>query len=83
MVEKPDTGDERQRREQTRAARRQSGLPPERQEADAEPDRPETYAEPDRPETYAKPDRAGEADRTDRRHGGGAGDPRSDAEGRP
>jgi hypothetical protein len=38
MVEKPDTGDERQRREQTGAARRQSGLPPERQEAGPRPD---------------------------------------------
>jgi hypothetical protein len=29
MVEKPTSGDEEQRRAQTRAARRQSGLPPE------------------------------------------------------
>jgi hypothetical protein len=29
MVEKPVSGDEEQRREQTRAAREQSGLPPE------------------------------------------------------
>lgn len=29
MVEKPTSGDEEQRREQTRAARAQSGLPPE------------------------------------------------------
>jgi hypothetical protein len=29
MVEKPTSGDEEQRRAQTRAARKQSGLPPE------------------------------------------------------
>lgn len=36
MVEKPISGDEEQRRAQTRAAREQSGLPPEEHE-DQEP----------------------------------------------
>jgi hypothetical protein len=36
MVEKPTSGDEEQRRAQTRAARKQSGLPPEPDDMAAE-----------------------------------------------
>jgi hypothetical protein len=44
MVEKPISGDEEQRRAQTRAAREQSGLPPEPEEQ-PEQERPREEAD--------------------------------------
>ena len=58
MVEKPISGDEEQRRAQTRAAREQSGLPPE--ETDTEPEPTPVHEPPPHRSTNGGPASASE-----------------------